>query len=176
MDWTSPHGFDVLVSPAHGFFVWTPLAVVALAGLVLLARRRDGLRLAVPLAAVAAFQAYITGAVQSWTLAGAFGQRRFVALTIVLVIGLSAVFSALRSRRATAAGVVAAAVCLWWNLGLMAQFGAGLMDRQRLEPARNAYNTFVTVPWRLPGLAWRYTFERQSFYTTPTADDRREPR
>ncbi len=176
MDWTSPHGFDVLMSPAHGFFVWTPLALVALAGLALLVRRREGLRLAVPLAAMAACQAYVTGAVQSWTLAGAFGQRRFVALTIVLVIGLSAVFSALRSRRATVAAVVAAGLCLWWNLGLMAQFGAGMMDRQRLEPARNAYNTFVTVPLRLPGLAWRYTFERQSFYTPPTADDRRESR
>ena len=38
----------------------------------------------------------------------------------------------------------------WWNLGLMAQFGGGLMDRQRLTLADNAYDTFVTVPRRLP--------------------------
>ena len=38
----------------------------------------------------------------------------------------------------------------------MVQFGAGLMDRQRLELGRIAYNTFVVVPRALPGLAWRY--------------------
>ena len=46
----------------------------------------------------------------------------------------------------------------------MAQFGAGLMDRQRLEPARIAYNTFVVIPRQLPDLAWRYLFDRRSFY------------
>ena len=59
-------------------------------------------------------------------------------------------------------------VCLWWNLGLMAQFGAGLMDRQRLELARNAYHTFVTVPLRGPELAYRYVFDRSSFYRKQT--------
>jgi hypothetical protein len=176
MDWASPHGLDVLVSSEHGFFVWTPLAIIAIGGVVLLARRREGVRLALSLAAVAAVQAYVTGAVQSWTLAGAFGQRRFVALTVVLVIGLAAVFAAVRARRAVTVLAVATGLCLWWNLGLMVQFGAGMMDRQRLEPAKNAYNTFVTVPQRLPGIAWRYAFERQSFYQSPPADDRREPR
>jgi hypothetical protein len=46
----------------------------------------------------------------------------------------------------------------------MVQFGAGLMDRQRLELRRNAYNTFVEVPKRLPGIAYRYLFDRGSFY------------
>jgi hypothetical protein len=42
------------------------------------------------------------------------------------------------------------------------------MDRQRLEPARNAYNTFVTIPRVLPELAYRYVFDRESFYRTRT--------
>lgn len=58
----------------------------------------------------------------------------------------------------------AVALAVWWNLGLMIQFGAGLMDRQRMEPARNAYTTFVVLPRRLPDLAWRYVFDRPSFY------------
>ena len=33
MNWMAPHALQVLFSPAHGFFVWTPLALVALAGL-----------------------------------------------------------------------------------------------------------------------------------------------
>jgi len=49
----------------------------------------------------------------------------------------------------------------------MAQFGGGLMDRQRLTLADNAYHTFVTVPRRLPELVYRYVFARHSFYAPP---------
>jgi hypothetical protein len=104
--------------------------------------------------------------VESWTVAGAFGQRRFVAVTILLVIGLAALWSSLRgSVRRVAA--VAIAVCMWWNLALMAEFALRLMDRQRLEPARNAYDAFVTLPRMAPALAYRYLFDRTSFYQTP---------
>ena len=40
MTWTSPHALEVLFSPRHGLFAWTPLAAVALAGLGALAFRR----------------------------------------------------------------------------------------------------------------------------------------
>ena len=40
-----------------------------------------------------ALQVYIGGSVESWTVAGAFGQRRFVALTPLLVIGLAVLFA-----------------------------------------------------------------------------------
>jgi hypothetical protein len=60
------------------------------------------------------------------------------------------------------------ALATWWNLGLMAQFGGGLMDRQRLTLSENAYHTFVTVPRRLPELVYRYVFARQSFFAPPT--------
>ena len=39
MTWTAPHAVEVVASPAHGFFVWTPLAVLAILGLVVLWRR-----------------------------------------------------------------------------------------------------------------------------------------
>src|SRR5947208_11414987 len=34
MKWSAPHALQVLVSPEHGFFVWTPLAALAVLGLV----------------------------------------------------------------------------------------------------------------------------------------------
>ena len=34
MTWTAPHALEVLFSPAHGFFFWTPLALLGIAGLV----------------------------------------------------------------------------------------------------------------------------------------------
>jgi hypothetical protein len=118
---------------------------------------------------------YVAGSVASWTVAGAFGQRRFVCLTVLLVMGLSALLAGSAAfAKATAAkkdpaygrrGLHAAvALAAWWNIALMFQFATGLMDRQRLEPARNAYHAFVTVPLEAPRLAYRYLFDRASFY------------
>jgi hypothetical protein len=92
MYWYAPHGLQVLASPAHGLLAWTPLAALSIAGLILLAsdRQKDARRVGICALAMVAFQAYIAGSVESWTVAGAFGQRRFVALTILLVIGLAA--------------------------------------------------------------------------------------
>jgi hypothetical protein len=53
---------------------------------------------------------------------------------------------------------------VYWNVALSAEFAIGAMDRQRLQPARNAYDAFVTIPLEAPSLAYRYLFDRQSFY------------
>jgi hypothetical protein len=169
MTWYAPHGLQVLGSPAHGLFVWTPLAILAIAGLAVLAFGRNGAarRIGAMALLMIALQAYVAGSVESWTVAGAFGQRRFVAVTILLVIGLAALFAALRGTPRRVA-IALAALCVWWNVALMAQFALRLMDRQRVEPARNAYHAFVTLPRLAPTLAYRYLFDRSSFY------DRRE--
>ena len=106
-------------------------------------------------------------------MAGAFGQRRFVALTVVLVIGLALVVARLRRGPGRLALAAAVALLAWWNIGLIVQFGTGLMDRQRLEPGRNAYNTFVTVPRQLPAIAYRYLVDRDRFYRPAPAADHR---
>lgn len=169
MSWTSPHALGVLVDPGHGWFLWTPLALLSMAGLVALAMGRlhasveDGPWLGVCALAVVAVQIYINGAVESWTVAGSFGQRRFVELTPLLIVGLAALTS-IRSRHLVWA---AAALCLWWNVGLLLQFGTHRMDRQRLTLGENAWQTFVELPLEAPSLAWRYLVNRDSFYRQP---------
>jgi hypothetical protein len=167
MTWTAPHALQVMGSPAHGLLFWTPLAALAGAGLIVLCRR-------LPLAtrpaaycliAMAMVQVYVAGSVESWTVAGAFGQRRFVALSAILVIGLAGLLAAVRGSRGLRVSTwLLTGLCCWWNISLMLQFGTGMMDRQRLEPARIAYNTFVVVPRVLPAVTWQYLFDRASFY------------
>jgi hypothetical protein len=178
MKWYAPHALSVLVSPQHGFFVWTPLAALGVLGLVLFRGDRaeappaDGLDqsrapafprndVTLPLLLMFLLQVYISGSVDSWTVAGGFGQRRFVALTTVLVMGVSALTAQTRLRKAWLAAIV---LCVYWNIALTAEFATELMDRQKLEPAKNAYAALVTVPRMSPGLAYRYLFDRQSFY------------
>ena len=111
-------------------------------------------------------QIYLGGALDTWAGAGSFGQRRLVGLTVFLRRGAERPCS---WRCQTSLGEVRTwcpmlLLAVWWNLGLMAQFGHGLMDRQRLNPPLNAYHNFVTIPRQLPALAYRFLLDRQSFY------------
>ena len=166
MNWTAPHALQVLASPEHGFFFWTPLAVIGIAGLVVLAVRGDAPRRRVGccLLLMIALQVYVSGAVESWTVAGAFGQRRFVSITMILVVGLAAMRGAVSRRASRIALHAAIAFSVWWNVALMAEFGTQLMDRHRLELRRNAYDAFVTLPVMAPDLVYRYLAHRSSFY------------
>ena len=47
-------------------------------------------------------------------------------------------------------------LAVYWNLALIAEFSIGLMDRQRLEPRKNAYDAFVTLPRMAPSLVSSY--------------------
>jgi hypothetical protein len=175
MNWAAPHALQVLASPEHGFFIWTPLAVLGVAGLVLLAVRRDAdrRRIGACMLLMVLLQVYVSGAVESWTVAGAFGQRRFVSVSMLLVVGLAALRQAFRARTSRTLLNVAIMLCVWWNVALMAAFGTKLMDRQRLEPRRNAYDAFVTLPRMAPDLVRRYLVHRSSFYKPPAPEEQR---
>ena len=181
MFWYSPHALQVLFDPEHGFFFWTPLALLALAGLILLfavprsivddeAATGDRRQIAGCLLLMVAMQVYISGAVESWTVAGAFGQRRFVAVTIFLVVGLAAFRRWPNSHAGRIASNVLIVLCVWWNLALTLEFGTSMMDRQKLELRRNAYDAFVTLPRTAPKLLYRYFTNRSSFYKPGATD------
>jgi len=179
MTWTAPHFWGVLFSPEYGLFAWTPLAIVAIIGLVVVAAGgrnavvesdtgdRDARRIAILALVMIAAQAYSSGSVESWTVAGSFGQRRFVAITPLLVLGLAGLFTHLRSDLPRRAAVVIVALAIWWNLGLMAQFGLHRMDRQKLTLLANARVTFIDLPREAPSLVWRYLTNRESLYKLP---------
>jgi hypothetical protein len=159
MNYGSPHFLEVLFDPGHGLFVWTPLLLVAALGLIVATWRERRLRLAL-LCLGFLSQAWISGSVESWTQAGAFGSRRFVGTTMIFAWGLAAILAALaRRRRFLRAMVVAVAV--WWNLSLMVQFGLKLMDRQRLEWPRVLVNQFTEVPARFGRTAILFFSDRE---------------
>ena len=166
MTWSAPHAAEVLFSPAHGYVFWTPLAVLGIAGLLILAVRRRGdvQRVAILALLMVLVQVYIGGSVESWSVAGAFGQRRFVALSILLGIGMAALWETARAAGWRAPLAVVVVLCVWWNLALTALFGTGLMNRKQLELGQNAYDVFVTIPRMAPQLAYRYLVNRDSYY------------
>ena len=100
MSWTSPHALGVLVDrlsrlavvdasgAARRSWAWPPWHPGTSAPN---SKTDDGWASAWSSSCV--LQIYINGAVESWTVAGSFGQRRFVELTPLLILGLAALTS-----------------------------------------------------------------------------------
>jgi hypothetical protein len=154
----SPHFFEVLFSTEHGLFFWSPLLLLFFAaGLWMAGKHRPA-----GIALLAAFlaQVYISGAVDSWTQAGAFGARRFVSATAIFAVWGAMLFAALEPRLRKAGIATMASFFILWNVSLMIQFGLGIMDRQRLVWSEIVHNHLYEVPPRLFSVVERYVWAR----------------
>jgi hypothetical protein len=160
----SPHFFEVLLSVEHGLFFWSPMLLLFFAGGLWMIKkeRTSGLLL---LAAFLA-QVYISGAVDSWTQAGAFGARRFVGATAIFAVWGAWLFAAFEPRLRKAGVAAVCSVFILWNLSLMIQFGLGLMDRQRLVWSQIVHNHVYIVPPRLVSVVGSYLWARDDHQGT----------
>jgi hypothetical protein len=149
-NWTSPHLLQVLFSPSQGLLTTTPIVILAIAGLVLLARR-DAIFGTGLLAAFVGFCAIIA-VYPFWNLGPSFGNRYFISLTPAFITGLALLLSELAllwgdraafSRRAW----IVVAMLIVWNVGLVFQWSVGLMpDVGRVYWSEILYNQFRIVP------------------------------
>ena len=147
--WRSPAFFKVCFSSEHGLFTWTPILLLAVAGLVAL-RRYEPI-LALYLIIVFAAFVYALGCYQDWHGISSYGSRFFVALTSFFVLGLAALFDWLarewQERRAAILSYGCVAALIVWNLGLMFQWGMHLIpDRGPISWKDAAYNEVAVVP------------------------------
>jgi hypothetical protein len=140
-----PEGlWGTFVSARHGLFIWTPIIILAVAGLFRLFRRDRELA-SVSIATVALLAAS-NCTIFDWWGGASFGMRRLISATPLFVLGLSVLFDDVRlmslrrrsrgSRTAaydsTSLGtrIVAPAVCIVfsvWNVLLLAQYSLGMI-------------------------------------------------
>jgi hypothetical protein len=162
--WRSPALLAVLFSSEHGLLSWTPVLVFSVIGLFFFARRHPAVGGAF-LSAALAFYLFIA-CYPDWAGISSYGNRFFVSLTILFVLGLAVFldavarrFSARRMSR-VAAAVVAAFVL--WNGGLMFQWGSHLIPaRGPIAFPEMIHNQFFVVPRQLTGRLGAYLFKRQ---------------
>jgi hypothetical protein len=149
--WGSPALWSVLFSSDHGMLSWTPILILALIGLGMF-RRTDK-----PFAnymIIAAVGYYLVVALHpDWDGMSSFGNRFFVSLTPLFVLGLSAFFDYLarawQERRAAILASAATGVLILWNLGLIFQWGTHLIPaRGPISWRGAAYNQVAVVPER----------------------------
>ena len=169
MFWYAPHALEVLFSPEHGLYFWSPILLLfTVGGLLFLRRERvAGVALLLGLAS----QVYISGAVDSWTQAGGFGARRFVGATVIFAVWGATLFAAVQSSLRRIGVVALASVFVLWNVGLMVQFGLGLMNRDRLIWREVINDQFREVPPRLVSVVGRYLFARDELPGSASEDD-----
>ncbi len=102
-----PHLIGVLFSVRKGLFLWTPLLLLAVAGLTRLRRFASGL--VVPAVAFLAVHTWVVASWNMWWYGGSFGMRPFVEALPIFALGLAALVesvSAVAARRVLNAAIV----------------------------------------------------------------------
>jgi hypothetical protein len=162
--WRSPALLKVCFSSNHGLFSWTPILILALAGLVLLSKVDRAF--AIYSMAVFSVYVYAVGCYQDWNGLSSFGGRFFVSLTIFFVAGLAAFFEALATawdqRKALIFASSATAALILWNLGLIFQWGTHLIPaRGPISWRAAAHNQIAVVPVVAVSTLRTYLTQRQ---------------
>ncbi len=150
--WLHPRLLSVMFSSDHGVLSWTPIVLVAVLGLFAVLRRDKELGI-ILLCVVAGFE-YFIGAYPTWDGLSSFGNRFFVSLTAIFVLGLAGgidlleqVLSAWRAR-VLAYGLTATLIV--WNMAFIYQWGMHLVPaRGPISWHQMAYNQFAVVPERI---------------------------
>jgi len=159
----SPAFLKVLFSADHGFLSWTPVLILGVIGLVLFARRNR--MLALGLLGVLVLYVYVIGCYQDWDGISSFGNRFFVSLTPIFVVGFAGLVDWLAAtvavRGAAWGGSIATAVLVIVNFGLMFQWGMHLIPpRGPISFREAAYNEVAVVPEMAAGLLRDYLTRR----------------
>jgi hypothetical protein len=128
--WRSPAFFQVLFSSNHGLLAWTPIILLSFLGLLLFARRNPATGLPF-LAAILAFYLFICF-YPYWAGISSFGNRFFISLTPLFILGLAVFLDALSHlfstpRTALLFSSTLLACFILWNLAFMFQWGTHLV-------------------------------------------------
>lgn len=162
--WGSPVLLQVLFSSNHGLFSWTPILLLSFIGLLLFVSRRPSPGLAF-LAAAIGFYLFIAF-YPDWAGISSYGNRFFVSLTSLFVIGLGVLlerFAALFAQRRPALLASSALLALFalWNLGLIYQWGTHLIPaRGPISFSEASANQVRVVPQQIFSQLRRYLFRR----------------
>ena len=148
--WRTPHLGGVLFSSSHGLLVWTPIVILSVVGLFMLFRHeRD---LAAHLIAASICFYYLIASAAFWDGLSSFGNRYFISLTPIFVLGLAVLLADFarflnNSKRAMAIATVGTTAFIIWNLGFIFQWGTHLVPaRGPISWRQMAYNQVAVVP------------------------------
>ena len=161
-NWTSPVLLKILFSADHGMFSWTPVLILAVVGLPILVKTDTLLGVGSVLTFLAFY--YFIASYPDWAGISSFGNRFFVSLTPIFILGLAALLSSFakwlgRTTRAVAIACPVLAMLILWNVGFIFQWGTHMVPaRGEISWRTMIHNQFVEVPLRV-------THDLESYFT-----------
>jgi hypothetical protein len=178
--WSSPAFFRVCFSAEHGLFTWTPILIPAVVGLIFVC----SIDRLLGFGSLAVFLAYLylIGCYQNWAGISSFGNRFFVSLTPIFVLGLAAALQRLgrlfHDRRGAFGGECAVVgLFIVWNVAFVFQWGMHLVPpRGPISWKKMAYNQVLVVPVSSAGALRDFIFRRQALMKRIEETDQEEQR
>jgi hypothetical protein len=180
----SPMILELLYAPRNGWFSTHPIAYLAVIGLACLPKRARTIGIALALALV--IQVYLNASIFDWWAQASWGQRRMCSVTLILVVGLTAllwrcgrlVARLPRVPRATWHGlaIVVLGAMVAWNIWRVRDLRGGVAAPAELVPtccdntpsfARDYFKwiyNHVGNPFEFPAswwFAWKHEAEIQ---------------
>lgn len=125
-NFSSPHVLEVLFSTQKGLFFWSPVLLVAVAGLMVMRGRPTSAR--GPIVAVLALTTWIVASWGDWQLGGSYGHRGFTDLLPLFALGFASASAFVSTQRTQIRYVTGGAAGLlvllsvfqmlqyWWGL------------------------------------------------------------
>lgn len=150
--WESPHLSSALFSSDHGLLLWTPILILAVAGLFLLPKRNR--TVAAYFITVFVALCYLIGGDPTWDGLSSFGNRYFISLTPLFILGLAVSLSEFAkwvkgARRAMVTASSVTALFILWNLAFIFQWGMHMIPvRGPISWKQMVRNQFLAVPQR----------------------------
>jgi hypothetical protein len=163
-NWTHPALWQPLLSSNHGLLSWTPIVFPSLVGLLLL--RRYDRELATYSLATFVSMYCIVACHPDWHGISSFGNRFFISLTPLFIVGLAVFLQEISrsfngARVAVSTGALAISALILWNLAFIFQWGTGLVPHVGpISWRQMAYNQVMVVPARLAGALQAYFTDR----------------
>jgi hypothetical protein len=144
---------------------WTPILALAIIGLFFLAKRDPLLGTGSILTFLAHY--YFIASYPDWDGLSSFGNRFFISLTPVFIVGLAALLSAFsrwvgKTSHAVALSGTAISLLVLWNIGFIFQWGTHMVPaRGGISWREMTHNQLVEAPLRLRSSLENYFFHRQ---------------
>ena len=167
-----------MLSSDHGLLLWTPILILAVAGLFLFLKRNR--RLAAYFITVFVALCYLIGGDSTWDGLSSFGNRYFISLTPIFIVGLAVLFSEVaallkRDRATLALASSLTGLLILWNFAFIFQWGMHLIPvRGPISWKQMAHNQVAVVPARVMTKVEAYFGNRRAMMQQIEQEDIRQ--
>lgn len=147
-NWYNPQIFNVLFSGFRGLFVWHPLLLLSIVGLILISRRFP--QLGVILMTAFGLQVYLVASWWCWWQGASFGGRMFSNCSFIFVLGLAAFWDYCFRLGRQSWGIMITVFFIIWNGLLGLQYESGMIPPESpVTVAEIIQNQPLAIPYFL---------------------------